>query len=66
MQVPLPEKSLGRWIISGGLGALGSLTTHWLACQGGTILQALCVTAKQNMHYSVFYAVHKEQAMWKR
>ena len=36
MQVPLPEKSLGRWVISGGLGALGSVTTHWLASQGGS------------------------------
>lgn len=26
----------GTWIISGGLGALGSLTAQWLAAQGRT------------------------------
>ena len=34
-QLPAPEEApTGSWIISGGLGALGSLSVHWLASQG--------------------------------
>ena len=37
-QLPAPEETPGRWIISGGLGALGSLSVQWLASQGNMSL----------------------------
>ncbi len=38
-QVPLSRN--GRWVVSGGLGALGSLAVHWLASQGVRHITAL-------------------------
>jgi D-arabinose 1-dehydrogenase-like Zn-dependent alcohol dehydrogenase len=35
--LPLLQQVSGRWIISGGLGALGAITVHWLASQGDSI-----------------------------
>ena len=32
---PAPRKLLGRWLVLGGLGALGLLSARWLASQGG-------------------------------
>ena len=33
--VPAPRKLAGRWLVLGGLGALGLLSARWLASQGG-------------------------------
>ena len=33
-QLPAPRDAQGRWIVSGGLGALGTLSVQWLASQG--------------------------------
>ena len=32
--LPAPRGAQGRWIVSGGLGALGTLSVQWLASQG--------------------------------
>lgn len=32
--LPAPRETQGRWIVSGGLGALGTLSVQWLASQG--------------------------------
>ena len=37
--LPTPEQAPGRWIISGGLGALGSLSVQWLVRQGMLCMQ---------------------------
>ncbi|BDA51455.1 probable oleandomycin polyketide synthase, modules 5 and 6 [Coccomyxa sp. Obi] len=39
--LPVPHQAEGRWIISGGLGALGSLTAQWLAAEGVKHIVAL-------------------------
>ena len=37
-QLPAPEEApAGSWIISGGLGALGSMSVQWLASQGAQL-----------------------------
>ena len=33
-QLPTCKGAQGRWIVSGGLGALGTLSVQWLASQG--------------------------------
>ncbi len=33
-QLPALKDAQGRWVVSGGLGALGSLSVQWLASQG--------------------------------
>ena len=33
-QLPVRDCARGRWIVSGGLGALGTLSVQWLASQG--------------------------------
>jgi len=40
-QLPAPKEAPGRWIISGGLGALGTLSVQWLASQGN--MSYLCI-----------------------
>ena len=39
--LPMPEQAPGRWIISGGLGALGSLSVQWLVRQGMLCMQTI-------------------------
>ena len=47
-QLPAPEEAPGRWIISGGLGALGTLSVQWLASQGnGSSILQLYITCCQ-------------------
>ena len=41
-QLPLQEQRSGRWVISGGLGALGSLTAHWLTARGERMHSCAC------------------------
>ena len=48
-QLPAPEEApAGSWIISGGLGALGSLSVQWLASQGAQL--CLCTICYQDLH----------------
>ena len=37
--LPTADQAPGRWIISGGLGALGSLSVQWLVRQGMLCMQ---------------------------
>lgn len=39
--LPAPIQAPARWLISGGTGALGSLTARWLATQGGPQFKGL-------------------------
>ena len=46
-QLPTPEQApTGSWIISGGLGALGSLSVQWLASQGAQLYP--CIICSQD------------------